>query len=307
MWRDATGILLALILITPPQGSAMSDESVLEKTSLAALLPNSFDGWQVAGEDRFFDPQTIFDYIDGSGEVYRAYNFRLLLARSFAKPGQPPITIDLFDMGSSQDAFGVFTHNLDGEDVGIGQGSRYLGGLLSAWKGRCFISVFADEENAESRAAVIGAGRAIAAAIQAEGEMPAILGLLPDGAAADGTRYFHTYEILNYHYFVSATNILLLDARTEAVLAPLQGAGGEGRVLLVKYADPAAAARALGDFSKGYMPDAGPGGTVRTENGKWTAARQAASHVIVVFDADTAESAASIIARISDNIQGRAK
>lgn len=307
MQMAVRAILLAFLLSVSLQGASVADDTATERASLAALVPTSFDGWQASGEDRFFDPQTIFDYIDGSGEVYRAYNFRLLLARSFAKPGQPAITIDLFDMGSSQDAFGVFTHNLDGEDVGIGQGSRFQGGLLSAWKGRFFISVFADEENAESRDAVIGAGRAIAAAIQAEGEMPAILGLLPAGAARDRARYFHTYEILNYHYFVSATNILLLDARTEAVLAPLQGAGGEGRVLLVKYADPALAARALGEFSKGYMPDAGPDGVVRTENGKWTAAGLASDCVVVVFDAATADSARSVMTEISKNIHGREK
>ena len=39
------------------------------------------------------------------------------MARRFHKDGKPDIVVDAFDMGSSEDAFGVFTHDLDGEDA----------------------------------------------------------------------------------------------------------------------------------------------------------------------------------------------
>jgi len=40
---------------------------------LTDSLPAQVNGWTFEGEDRFFDDKTIFDYIDGEGEVYRAY------------------------------------------------------------------------------------------------------------------------------------------------------------------------------------------------------------------------------------------
>ena len=39
-------------------------------------LPNRIMGWRVEAEDRFFDSVTIFDYINGAGEVYRSYNMK---------------------------------------------------------------------------------------------------------------------------------------------------------------------------------------------------------------------------------------
>ena len=47
---------------------------------LGVLLPKEINGWSVTEEDRLFDPETIFDYINGAGEVYRAFNFKSLLA-----------------------------------------------------------------------------------------------------------------------------------------------------------------------------------------------------------------------------------
>ena len=79
--------------------------------TLASLAPDEIMGWK-AKEERTYDPRTIFDYIDGAGEVYRSYNFKNLLARRFEKEGQTDPVVDFFDMGLASDAFGVFTHDL---------------------------------------------------------------------------------------------------------------------------------------------------------------------------------------------------
>ena len=41
------------------------------------LLPKEINGWK-AKKDRIYDPDTIFEYLNGSGEVYRAFNFKKL-------------------------------------------------------------------------------------------------------------------------------------------------------------------------------------------------------------------------------------
>ena len=122
---------------------------------LASFIPAEFTGWTIE-EDQVFDAETIFKYVDGAGEVYRSYNMKSLFARRFAAKGKPALVVDLFDMGTSEDAFGLFTHDLDGEDAATGQGSTYKGGLLSFWKGRYFASVYAEDETPETKQAVSG-------------------------------------------------------------------------------------------------------------------------------------------------------
>jgi len=253
--------------------------------ALASLIPRTIGPW-VSEADEIFDAETIFGYIDGAGEVYRSYNMRLVAARRFHKDGKPDIVVDLFDMGSSEDAFGVFTHDLDGEDAGIGQGSTYKGGLLSFWKDRYFGSVYAEEETPETKGLVIELGRRIAERIPAEGRKPALLAALPAKGLDPGrVRFFHNHLVLNYHFFVADTNILLLDQTTKAVLAPYGPREERSLLLAVDYGRPAKAAAARDSFAAAYMPEAADAGVVRAENGKWTAVRAVGAVVAVVFDA----------------------
>lgn len=262
----------------------MSQSIRPEARFLASAIPATAGPW-LSEADQVFDAASIFDYIDGAGEVYRSYNMTLLVARRFHKDGKPDIVVDAFDMGSSEDAFGVFTHDLDGEDAHIGQGSTYKSGLLSFWKDRYFLSIYAEEETAETKALILELGRAIARAIPGEGQKPGILRFLPsEGLEAGRVRFFHNRSVLNYHFFVAEADILLLGQTADAVLADYAENGIRSRLLVVAYADPAMAVRAGASFAKAYLPEAGAKAALKTENGKWTAIRVHGRYVAIVFD-----------------------
>lgn len=301
--RSAAGFLIILAIMG---GGAvvMSTAQDMEDGRLKSLVPPEVEGWKAEAKDVIYDPETIFEYIDGAGEVYRSYNFKSLLSRRFQKAGQSDIIVDLFDMGSSEDAFGVFTHDLDGEDAYLGQGGNYKGGLLSFWKGRYFISIFAEKETAETKAALFALGKPIASAIGQEGAKPALLALLPVGFREEKSiRYFHNHLILNYHFFVSEDNILNLDQTTDAVLAESGPKGQNGVLLLVRYSDTKRASNAQKNFMEHYMPDARSRGLVQTEDNKWTSAVLLGNLVAVVFGAPTAESAKDILARVQQGVK----
>jgi hypothetical protein len=271
---------------------------------LKSLLPTEAMGWKAEAGDHVYDRESIFEYIDGAGEVYRAFGFRELRSRRFHRAGLPDIIIDLFDMGSPADAFGVFTHDLDGEDVGLGQGGNYKGGLLTFWRDRYLVSIFAEGESAETKAALFALGRPVAAAIGRDGEKPALLALVPPEFAAGGTvRYLHSPVILNYHFFVSAENLFGLGPDTEAVLGRSADRGRNGTLLAVKYPGTAEAAAARARFLKGYMPDARGEGLIRTEDGKWTSVRLVKDIVIVVFGAPTEAGAKALLNDVADRIK----
>lgn len=261
------------------------------------FIPKELNGWKAKGKDKIYDENSIFDYIDGAGEVYRAYQFRVLRARHFSKPESPNILVDLFDMGSSRNAYGVFTHNLEGERKGIGQGSTYKGGLLSFWKGRYFVSLYAERETQESKETVLELGQEISSRIPNKGKVPEIVSQLP-GQGLDRTRirYFYNPLILNYHFYVGEGNLLSLNTETHAVL----GVYGEGeevfRVLLIQYPNETKAQKSHQNFIKEYMPDSKDSTVIQTEDGKWTGADIQGSVLIVVFEAPTQ-------ARVQDMIE----
>jgi hypothetical protein len=307
--KPAAWISAALFLtFVRPQGTNPMAR-IPSDAQLGGLLPAEAGGWTVQPPDRTIEGEGIFDYIDGAGEVYRAYNYRTLIVRRFAKDGGPDISVDVFDMGSSRDAFGVFTHDLEGEVWPVGQGGLYKNGLLQFWRGRYFVSIAADRETPDSKAAVAELGSRIAEAIGADGALPELLDRLPDDFRNAGpVRYLHSPVILNYHFFVSRENVLRLDATTEAVLAVKGEKGSRRCLLLVRYPSPERASEAGRSFFDALRPDLkGRGeaveGAVRTEAGLWTAAAQEGSYVIAAFQAASEEEARSILETIRPKIR----
>jgi len=263
---------------------------------LTGALPRQVKSWVVEGEDRFFDDKTIFDYIDGSGEVYRAYNLRECLSRVYSKEGGQFIVLDVFDMGTPADAFGVFTHDTDGEAVAIGQDGRWRPGWLNFWKDRYFVSITVQEENPQAFEAALELGRQVGARILQEGARPKLLERLPQRGLQAGTiRFLHHPIVLNYHFYLSDENILELSPATDAVLATYHRAAGSARLLLVQYPHADAARRAAENIRRHYLPDADADGITRLENDRWASARLKDKLLVVVLEAASRESTAELM------------
>lgn len=271
---------------------------------LHQLVPHEVNGWEAAGEGVVYDRDTLFDYIDGGAELYLAYGFRQMVACRFERAGHPAIVADLFDMGSSEDAFGVFSAERQDPEAGIGQGSEYAAGLLRFWKGRFFVSVWAEEETAATADAVRALGVRIAEAIGRPGPPPKLLDLLPsEGLAETRVRYFHDHLSLNLYYFVAEDNILGLGAQTEAVLAPYETAGGTMRLLLVRYPTAEEAGRGLDGFLAAYLPEADESGVAQVESGAWVAGQGLGDVVVVAFDAPSREQADELLSLVRRKLE----
>ena len=277
--------------------STHSNENSLE--SLQANLPKQAGRWAAQTDDRIFDQETIFSYIDGGAEVYKAYNFRQCLSRRYTLTGGPAIILDIFEMGSSEDAYGVFTHDIDGARVDIGQNGRLRPGWLSFWKCRFFVSIYMEEETAAAETAVKELGRQVADKISGHGPKPEILSQLPPvGLQIERIRYLHHPVVLNYHYYISDENILNISADTEVVLAEYKTGNQAARLLLIKYPMSEKAAQSQANFLNHYLPDADKNGTALLENGKWAVAHRKGHLLAIVLEADSKEFAERLLKNV---------
>lgn len=249
------------------------------------LLPSEIHGWKAQGKAKIYDRETIYDYMDGAAEIYLTYGYKGLIVKRYKKASGPEIIIEIFDMGSPEDAFGIFSHGQGREtkSAGIGQDSEYKVGLLCFWKNKFFVCVRSERKAPQAKKAVLALGRLVSKAIKAVGEKPTILNYLPENELFEKSlRYFHKYEILNYHYFVADKNILHLDEYSKAVLALYKD--DKSCLLFVQYQNVEKAEAAFKSFKNAYMPDAIKTGIIQTENGKWTAVTLHQNFLIIVFD-----------------------
>lgn len=279
-----------LSLVLPPESRARN------LNSLAVAVPRQVAGFAAEGPDATYDRKTIYDYIDGGAEVYLAYDMRGCLSRRYVAPGEPAVVLDLFDMGNSADAFGAFTHDRDGEPVGVGEDGLSREGWIRFWKGRFFVSIYTERETAGAREAALRLARAIEAGIKEKGERPKILGRLPKGGLQkQSVRYFHSHILLESHVRISNENILGLGPDTEAVLASYVREGKRARVLLVSYPDAAQAAAARKRYlSLRPAGDASRQG-IASEDGKRSASAQAGRILAVVLDAESGPLAEALL------------
>lgn len=294
-WRWALVVVGLAALMAACRGPAQDPLGSLD--DVARELPQKLAGWR--GEEPVrFDPESIYSYIDGHAEVYLAYGMQGCLARRYLGPAtEPAIVVDVFELATTDDAYGVFTYDRDGSEVDVGHDALLRHGWLSFWQGRFFVSVYAEAETEAAGQAVVALGRAVADAIPAAGAVPAIVGLLPaDGLDPRSVRFLRHHLVLNTHHWVSSDNVLALGPRVAAALGRYRFGDAVGDLLVVRYPDAAAATAAFEGFDAAFLGGGGTGRPAADADGAWWAAERAGAIMAVVLGASSSELAEQVLA-----------
>ena len=298
--------LFAVMALMGPGASTVHGAPVETGT----LWPAEIEGWKIAEGPTRYDPNTAYTYMDGAAELFIAYNMKDLTVVRYESKGRPAITLEIYRMGSSEDASGLFTFESDDPGAGIGQGSEFGGGLLRFWKGRCFVTAYGDGTGPELEAGTLALGRKVASAITETGNPPAILGLLPPGKepyVRGQTWFFRSHILLNQRFFISNANILGLAPDVEAALGRYGTGKDRVHMLIVKYPTTERAERAIREFGKVYMGGAAAGTFVKKESGRWSGAERYDNYVIIVFDGPDKERASGMLAETAPLLKKEGK
>lgn len=265
------------------------------------LIPVRIGEWTAAGKDAVYDRKSLYDYMDGGAEVYLAFDFRRVFVRKYAGPGGKEISLDIYDMGSPAEAYGIFSCDREDPAAGIGQDSTYGFGLLRLRQGPYFMVVMSPDEGKDIDAAVLAIGKAALPHLGPSGPNPPLLDLLPpEGLKTGRTSYFHSEINLNNRFFVASENIFRLEKTTECVFAEYgMGKENDGNLLIIAYPDRLKAETARRSFLEGYLPEGRETGFAKTEGGRWAAAKVHERFLAAVFDAPSRERAEALLVAIS--------
>ncbi len=213
--------------------------------SLSLLLPSPEDGWKKAGAPEMYDRRNLFDYIDGGAELFLAYDFQKVAVQKFIPTRHDSIEdraiiVEIWQMKSSADAFGIFSLEQDGETVKIGQSGVYNDGLLRFWKDAFFVKIL--ETVGGAKETIFQLGGKIDLKIQKEGNLPLLMQKVPSDSLVPGSVYFfHKQIILNDLFPFSNLDMLGLGTETDCVLADFRVCEDHLKLLLIQYPDTAKA------------------------------------------------------------------
>jgi hypothetical protein len=157
---------------------------------LAAEFP-VVEGWRIVGEGGTFHPENLWKQINGAADQYLAFGFQNLHI-SFLSDGEDSVSVNLFDMGSALNAFGIFRAEIppeqDRERIGAGaywslpfqgvllKGSHYV--KVESWGGNL--------TEAKTRSLLAG----IAEELPGSSSLPGELELLPSAGLVPGSQAF---------------------------------------------------------------------------------------------------------------------
>jgi hypothetical protein len=217
-----------------PAGKERAPEDLLPASGAVA-------GWERSGEAEVYVPEDLFDYMDGQAELFFVYNFEKLATQEYQRGQEGPIIVEVYQVDSPADAYGLFSFYATGQPMDLGAGGAVEPGrLISFWQGPFYARVFAyGEAEQESLSAL---ARQVAAGMPEEGALPELVTRLPQENLVSGSaRFFHQKLSLDNLIWLGDENILDLSEQTDAVLAVYTYGDTQAQLLVVEYADAATA------------------------------------------------------------------
>lgn len=201
-----------------------TDVPIPESAALNSPAPSSIAApdellgkFSIAGTTAY-DPENLYEYINGQAPRYFQFGFKSLIVLDYAPKAQSDspisIVVDLYDMGSRRGAFGVFIDSrpVEDEELALGNAGHGSGDFAAFWKSNYYVRVKGMSENPDETVpedVVRSAAKEIAASIHdpvgglveftlfpkdglAEG------GLTFEGTSAMGLAYMQDVFIGNY-------------------------------------------------------------------------------------------------------------
>jgi len=205
VWMAALMFGLAFVAGNPVVAEASF--ATTGSSALKDMLPRLAD-WRPTEEARTYDPASLFEYIDGAAEAYISYDFKELAVGNYQHGGsKAAMTVEIYDMGTPLDAFGIYSAERFPESrfVAVGIQGYMEEGSLNFLAGRYYVKLLGYEGGDKTEAHLKSYGAAIASKIKDPASFQAILKAFPaQGLVADSEKYvarnFMGFKFLNRGY-----------------------------------------------------------------------------------------------------------
>jgi len=182
------GFYLLLVLALPAllmgqegeEGSAPAVIPAQAKKRLEQLLPGPSDaGAERTGEQKFFSSD-LYQYIDGGADVYLDYGLVALLHQEY-KASSTDITLDIYDMGTPANAFGIYAaeSSPDYHFLPIGAEGYGTNEILNFFQDEFYVKLSAFNDKEKTGPMLERFARAVSGRIGHAAPMPEFLSLFP--------------------------------------------------------------------------------------------------------------------------------
>ncbi|MFP4605702.1 MAG: DUF6599 family protein, partial [Bacteroidales bacterium] len=173
-----------------------------------AQNPSSFfpevKEWNLDVGDQVYNPDNLWDLINGAADAYLSYDFRNLYTAEYSDTDDKSVKVYIFKHGDDKNAFGIYSQerNRDYDFLNIGSQAFSSSGALYFIKGPYYVQLSTNEKSLYDKLGTLA--KKIAKNIDAQAEMPEEIGLFPGEGKIKHSEKFIAEDYLGYSYMHSA-------------------------------------------------------------------------------------------------------
>ncbi|MFC2077071.1 DUF6599 family protein [candidate division KSB1 bacterium] len=177
-----------------------------DSSNLNTLLPapGAVTGLELAEDPSTYDRGSLFEYINGGAELYLSYRFERLISAFYVLDGdeEKSIVLDIYDMATPLQAFGVFGANkrTEADRVPFGAEGYASDYLLTFYRGRYYVELNAGGLDKNLLDARRSAAAEVDKKIGGTAQPPEELKLLPPENQVPGSLRYITGGVLGHGF-----------------------------------------------------------------------------------------------------------
>lgn len=221
------------------------------------FLPETIGEWKrIFGPQKYEGKEKLYEYIDGGAEPYLSYSFVGVSNAEYQKEGDKKVSVDIWVFSSSDDAFGVFSKDKAGTDIGVGNGSALFDNYLYLWNDVYFIKIEPRQGDVLPEEVAFVGKFIINTMPYKKNILPAIMDYLPRRYLMKSSVIFFHKKIVLDNLSISdkfiEENVFHLSDKTDAVIAEYMPDPDREtfKLMVVCYPDNDTAQRAFEDVVK---------------------------------------------------------
>lgn len=222
------GLILLAFAASMPSAIAQSEEAprktssavidVAVKQRLMATLPQPLprDG-KGDGAQSFYLSANLYEYMDGGADIYQLYDVETLLHWDL-NTSAGDLTLDIFDMGTPENAFGMFSAESSPayDYFQLGMAAYRNEGIVNFAQDRYYVKLAAF---GDSSAAVLSEyATAISNRIGGHRELPALLRKLPEAGRKPHTEQYIRKDPMGHPFLAPVYQAVYLSGKDERKL-----------------------------------------------------------------------------------------
>jgi hypothetical protein len=163
-------------------------------------------GWKQSGEIQTFQPENLFDYIDGAADLYLSYDFQELKVAEYQNQKKASVIVEVYRHRTPTLAFGIYSQERlsDANFLDIGAQGYSEKDILNFVAGNNYVKMNSFKTGPEDQEILLTIAKKVVENLEEKGALPSILSSFPGEGEKKNSEQFIAKKFLGYAFLHSA-------------------------------------------------------------------------------------------------------